>query len=211
MEAALALGMSRAMALQTRDRPPGDPDRDPAGDQRLHRALQGHIGLLGHHPGRADQAVFDPRQQHGRGDRVRPGRGRALHDDECSAVLVFPVVRAPAGLRWRERRGAAHDRSRRPGQVAWPDRSASRREPRGVTGRGRRDHRALGQRQEHVSALPERAGVVSIGQCDARRSADRRRRAVGRLGATPSRRSAAGSAWCFRASTSFRTGRRSRT
>ena len=49
MEAALALGMSRTMALAARDHSPGHADRDPAGHQRLHRALQGHVGLLGDH------------------------------------------------------------------------------------------------------------------------------------------------------------------
>ena len=63
MEAALALGMSPAPGDPPGDRPPGAPDRDPAGDERLHRPVQGHLGLLGDHADRADQAVLDPVQQ----------------------------------------------------------------------------------------------------------------------------------------------------
>ena len=76
MEAALALGMSRRLALRRVIVPAGGPDRDPAGDERLHRAVQGHVGLLGDHAGRADQAVLDPGQQHRRRARVRGGRRR---------------------------------------------------------------------------------------------------------------------------------------
>ena len=54
------------------DRPPGGADRHPAGDQRLHRPVQGHLGLLGGHPGGADQAVLDPGQQHRRGRSSSP-------------------------------------------------------------------------------------------------------------------------------------------
>ena len=104
MEAALALGMSPAPGLAARDHPPGGADRHPAGDQRLHRPVQGHFGLLGGHPGRADQAVFDPCQQHRRRDRVRGGRGGALHDDERSSVVVLAVVGAAPCL-WRCERG----------------------------------------------------------------------------------------------------------
>ena len=104
MEAALALGMSRHDGAATRDHPPGHPHRDPARHQRLHRTLQRHIGLLGDHPHRADQAVFDTRPEHRRRARVRPGRGCALHDDEPAAFVVFAMGRAAPGRRRNERR-----------------------------------------------------------------------------------------------------------
>ena len=53
--------------------------------------------------------------------------------------------------------------------------------------------------------------IVSIGLCDARRPADRRPAPGRRIGRDSIARSAAGSAWCFKASTSSRTGPRSRT
>ena len=56
----------------------GGADRDPAGDERLHRPVQGHVGLLGDLAGRADQAVLDPGQQHRRRRRVRGADRRAL-------------------------------------------------------------------------------------------------------------------------------------
>ena len=47
MEAALSLGMSRAARPAAGHRAAGGAHRHPAGDERLHRAVQGHVGLLG--------------------------------------------------------------------------------------------------------------------------------------------------------------------
>ena len=66
MEAALAPGDDAADGVAAGDRSAGGADRDPPGDERLHRPVQGHLGLLGDLGRRADEAVLDPGQQHGR-------------------------------------------------------------------------------------------------------------------------------------------------
>ena len=87
------------------------------------------------------------------------------------------------------------------------------REPLGRAGRGRRDHRAVGQRQEHVPPLPQRprAFPVRAGSTidGLRFAADGIR--PGRNGIGSIARSAGGWAWSSRASTCSRIGRRSRT
>src|SRR5208337_4051994 len=87
------------------DHSPGGANRDPSGHQRLHRFVQGHLRLLGHHPYRADQGVLDPRQRLRRSDRVRSGRVIPVYDDESTSVLVLAVVREAAGGPGRERGG----------------------------------------------------------------------------------------------------------
>ena len=86
------------------------------------------------------------------------------------------------------------------------------REPLGRARRGRGDHRAVRQRQEHVSALPERPRVVSSPASvtiDGLRFEPASRSA--RMGVESSARSAVASGWSSRASISSRTGPRSRT
>ena len=81
------------------------------------------------------------------------------------------------------------------------------RDPGGRPGRGGRDHRAVGQRQEHVPPLPERAGDVPGA---ARVTIDGLRfdadDGPAERAQDPSARSAGGSAWSSRASTCSRTG-----
>ena len=106
MEAALALGMSRAMALRRVIVPQAVRIVIPP-------VTNDFIALFKDTSVCSVITLVELTKQYsilanstGRSDRVRPGRGRALHDDERPAVVVFPVVRAPAGRGRRERRGA---------------------------------------------------------------------------------------------------------
>ncbi len=193
------------------DRAAGGPDRDPARHERLHRAVQGHVGLLGDHAGRADQAVLDPGQQHRRAGRVRPGDGAAVHGDERAAVVVLAMVRTAAGRPRGRKGGRWHDRGERPGQAARDARGAAGRDLVGGPGRGGGDHRPVGQRQEHVPALPQRPGDVPRGDGDDRRPATGAPRPPPRPAGGSFARSGGGWAWSSRASTSSRTGRCCRT
>ena len=101
----------------------------------------------------------------------------ALHGDEPPAVVVLALVRAAAGRRRRRRGGA--------GMIEVRDlvkRHGALEVLRGISltvdaGRGRGDHRPVRRRQEHVPALPQRPGAVPGRVGRDRRPAARRRHA----------------------------------
>ena len=140
-----------------------------------------------------------------------------------AVAVLYMMMSVPLSWfsRWSERRLADDRRERRGAgmievdelvQAARRGRGPPGREPHGRSGRGRRDHRAVRRRQEHVPALPERPGAVPVGHRaidGLRLDADADR--PGGLGTESTARSAGGWAWSSRASTCSRTGRRSRT
>ena len=169
MEAALALGMSPAHGDPPGDRAAGGAHRHPAGDQRLHRAVQGHVGLLGDPHHRTDPEVqravqLQPRPASSNWRSSRP----AVPADELPAVAARPLAGAAASA--RARRGRADDPRHQPGEV--PRRRCASSTASASTiaqGRGAGRHRPVRRRQEHAPALHQRAGAVPGGRGRGRR------------------------------------------
>ena len=201
----LSINYSAYEAEIYRSRAPGDPPKGPDGgrdgardvpkglalrrvivpqavrivippvDERLHRPVQGHLGLLGDHPDRADEAVFDPLQQPG-GGVIEFGlaTAAALHGDEPAAVVVLPM--GPGAEDGRRKRRSAEggirdDRGRRIwSSVMARSKSSGASRSSVEARRGRGDHRPFRRGQEHVPPLPHRPGILP-GRVDHRSTA----------------------------------------
>ena len=99
MEAALALGLTRRQALRHVIVPQAVRTGDPAGDQRFHRAIQGHGNLFdAAEHGRVDQAVPDHCQQQPAGvSGIGPGNVAPVPPDELSAGIADAAARTKGG------------------------------------------------------------------------------------------------------------------
>ncbi len=95
---ALARHVTESRAA-TNHRSAGHSTRHPSGGERLHRALQGHERLLGHHARRAHEKVQRAFAIHAGDDRVDGHDGGALPSHELSDVARRPARRAFARAR----------------------------------------------------------------------------------------------------------------
>ena len=91
MEAALALGMSRTMALRRVIIPQATRIVIPPVTNDFIALFKDTSVCSVITLDRADQAVFDARPEHRRRARVCTGGGGGLHDDEPTAFVVFAL------------------------------------------------------------------------------------------------------------------------
>ena len=151
-----------------------DPARDPAADERLHRAAEGHgaaqrrRGPRGLQPGshlcgqQLQPVVGDgPRallpRDHDPDDPLHRLRGQARPASACRRVQherLHDAIDSDAGDR------STSGRDPRIGEALWPDHRAERRRPRRRRARGRVPDRCVGVGQVHAAALRERARAV---------------------------------------------------
>ena len=126
LEASWSLGLSTRAGAPPRDRSAGGADRDPADDQRLHRAPEGQLAGVAGDAHRAHQDLSQSRQRHARPPRPRPRRGALVPRDRPAVLVARAPGRGAARPPSAERRDDA-DRDRRRAPRRRPHAPPSRR------------------------------------------------------------------------------------